>query len=130
MTGSLKRAWIAEVPWELVVWQNKNLCKAKVAHHGPTSDGYEETKLLWNTYHRQEFDLLELADFCRRCHRMAPFTNYNGNTFSAIVRTLVEDAGFGGTDLVLARSLAGHIVAGVAGEDEVEAFKLLCGKLG
>jgi hypothetical protein len=25
----------------------------------------------------------EMVDFCRRCHRLAPFTNYNGNTFAA-----------------------------------------------
>jgi hypothetical protein len=86
--------------------------------------------VLWNAHHRDEFDLPELADFCRKCHRMAPFTNYNGNTFSAIMRAIIDDAGFPADRKVLARSLAGHIVAGVAEEGEVEAFRELCAKLG
>ena len=73
--------------------------------------------------------LEEVIDFCRACHRMAPFTNFNGNTFSAISRTIVANAGFAPLDQALARSLAGHIVAGVADEEEVEAFRKLCGRL-
>jgi hypothetical protein len=126
----MKTAWIKDVPWELVVWQNEQLCLARKAHHGPTSDGHEDTRVLWNAHHRDEFDLPELADFCRKCHRMAPFTNYNGNTFSAIMRAIIDDAGFPTDRKVLARSLAGHIVAGVAEEGEVEAFRELCAKLG
>ena len=60
----------------------------------------------------------------------APFTNYNGNTFSAIMRAIIDDAGFPTDRRALARSLAGHIVAGVAEEGEVEAFRELCAKLG
>ena len=60
---------------------------------------------------------------------MAPFTNYNGNTFAAIMRAIIDDAGFQPAHQALARSLAGHIVAGVAGEGEEEAFRELCAKL-
>ena len=35
-----RKAWLSEVPWGLVVWQNRQLCEAKHAHHGPTSDGH------------------------------------------------------------------------------------------
>jgi hypothetical protein len=41
------RTWLAEVPWEMVVWQNEQLCKSKSAHHGPTSDGHTECRELW-----------------------------------------------------------------------------------
>jgi hypothetical protein len=75
-------------------------------------------------------NILELVDLCRRCHRMAPFTNYNGNTFAAIVRGLMDGFSMAPENLVLARSLAGHIVAGVAGEEETEAFRKLCEMLG
>jgi len=61
---------------------------------------------------------------------MAPFTNYNGTTFSAIVRAVIDDARFPTDQNALARSLAGHIVAGVAEDGEVEAVLKLCAKLG
>jgi hypothetical protein len=80
------RAWLADVPWEMVVWQNEQLCKPKNAHHGPTSDGHDVCKALWEEFHMKTMGLEELVDLCRRCHRLAPFTNYNGNTFSAIAR--------------------------------------------
>ena len=32
----------------------------------------------------------EAADLCRECHRLAPFCNFNGNTFAAIARSLVN----------------------------------------
>ncbi|MEK6232122.1 MAG: hypothetical protein N2A42_09725 [Luteolibacter sp.] len=60
---------------------------------------------------------------------MALFANYNGNTFSAIMRAIIDDAGFPAEQNVLARSLAGHIVAGVADEEEIEAFLKLCRRL-
>ena len=40
------KAWLADVPWDMVVWQNRQLCDAKHAHHGPTSDGYQECREL------------------------------------------------------------------------------------
>ena len=61
---------------------------------------------------------------------MAPFTNYNGNTFAAIARGLMDAFSASPENLALARSLAGHIVAGVAGEEETEAFRRLCEALG
>jgi hypothetical protein len=124
-----RRAWLAEISWELVVWQNEQLCSAKHAHHGPTSDGYEETRLLWQSWQSRDMDLLELVELCRRCHRLAPFTNYNGNTFAAIVRALIDQLDLDARKAALGRSLAGHIVAGVAGEEEVQAFKEFCDSL-
>ena len=46
------------------------------------------------------------------------------------MRAIIDDAGFPTDRRALARSLAGHIVAGVAEESEVEAFRELCAKLG
>lgn len=84
------RAWLAEVSWEMVVWQNEQLCKPKNAHHGPTSDGHAECKRLWEDTRSKTMTLDEMVELCRKCHRLAPFTNYNGNTFSAIARALIE----------------------------------------
>jgi uncharacterized surface protein with fasciclin (FAS1) repeats len=74
--------------------------------------------------------LNEMVDLCRRCHRLAPFTNYNGNTFSAIARALIETLEIPKDSATLARSLAGHIVAGVASDEEVKAFRKFCESLG
>ena len=72
----------------------------------------------------------EMIDLCRRCHRLAPFTNYNGNTFSAIARALIDALDIPRDTAILGRSLAGHIVAGVASDEEVLAFRKFCDALG
>jgi len=124
------RTWLAQVPWDLVIWQNEQLCQSKHAHHGPTSDGHADCKVLWESSRNESMNLDEMVDLCRRCHRLAPFTNYNGNTFSAIARALIEPLEIPKDTAVLARSLAGHIVAGVASEEEVQAFREFCESLG
>jgi hypothetical protein len=78
----------------------------------------------------ESMSLDEMVDLCRRCHRLAPFTNYNGNTFSAIARALIESLEISRDTASIARSLAGHIVAGVASEEEVRAFRKFCESLG
>lgn len=70
--------------------------------------------------------LYEAIEVCRRCHRIAPFTNYNGNTFAAIARILVKQLGLSPENDHIVRSLAGHIVAGVASGEEIEAFRTFC----
>lgn len=52
------------------------------------------------------------------------------NTFAAIIRALVDGLELEPGRAALARSLAGHIVAGVAGEEEVRAFREFCSSLG
>lgn len=124
------RAWLAQVPWEMVIWQNEQLCKSKNAHHGPTSDGHADCKTLWERSRMESMSLDEMVELCRRCHRLAPFTNYNGNTFSAIARAMIDALEIPRDTAALARSLAGHIVAGVASDEEVRAFRKFCGSLG
>lgn len=60
---------------------------------------------------------------------MAPFTNFNGNTFAAIARILVRRLELDSAEEILIRSLAGHIVAGVASDEEVKAFEKFCAGL-
>jgi|UniRef100_UPI003784CDE0 hypothetical protein len=120
------KAWLAEVPWDLVIFQNASLCEQKNALHKPTSDGYETTKAFWVSTHQQPMTLMDAVDLCRRCHRMAPFCFYNGNTFAAIARSMVEQLGLSGSEAAALRSLAGHIVAGVATPEQQEAFRRFC----
>lgn len=121
-----KREWLQRYSWSFVTGQNAILCMQKSALHKPTSDGHDATQALWESQYTKAMTLAEAADLCRLCHRMAPFCFYNGNTFAAIIRDVVEVlAAEQAQDAKLTfilRSLAGHIVAGVATEEEMKAF--------
>ena len=95
----------------------------------PQSDGHEKYKVLWESSQRQAMSLYAMVDLCRKCHRLAPFTNYNGNTFAAIARSMIEVLELSNDTGSIARSLIGHIVAGVASEEEVQAFRKFCERL-
>jgi len=124
------KKWLEPFDWEFVTATNLLMCKNKSAHHGPSSDGHESARIFWEAERGTEMTIFQAVEICRKCHKIAPFTNFNGNTFSAISRTMIANAGFEIVDQALARSLAGHIVAGVAEEGEVEAFRKLCEKRG
>src|SRR4051812_35718879 len=98
--------WLEPFSWEFVIAQNEVLCRQKSAHHGPSSDGHLATKELWEDARQREMSLFETVEICRKCHRLAPFTNFNGNTFSAIARTLVRRLNLDPEREYLARSLA------------------------
>jgi hypothetical protein len=118
-----RQTWLSELPWDLVVFQNASLCQQKNALHKPTSDGYQTTKNLWESRHCEPMTLFEVVELCRKCHRMAPFCFYNGNTFASIARLLIAGMNLAPVQTATIRSLAGHIVAGVATDEEVKAFK-------
>ena len=100
---------------------NAALCKEKNALHKSTSDGYQPAQKLWETSRARELTLRETLDILRQCHKLAPFCFYNGNTFVAIGRTMIQDLlrkmppvkahGF--------RSVVGHYIAGTAGTIEL-----------
>jgi hypothetical protein len=72
----------------------------------------------------------EAVELCRRCHRLGPFCNYNGNTFVAVIRNLINTtSAFAPEEKALARSLAGHLVAGTAQPEEEQQFKVLLVRL-
>ena len=70
---------------------NAGLCQEKKALHKSTSDGYEPARKLWEKSRGRELTLRDALDLCRRCHKLAPFCFYNGNTFAEIGRTLIQD---------------------------------------
>jgi len=74
-------------------------------------------------------NLDEAVDLCRRCHRLAPFCFYNGNTFSSIIALVMRKLDLPADQSQLVRSLAGHIVAGVASDVEIRAFREFCASL-
>jgi hypothetical protein len=118
-----EKAWLAPYSWDFVTAQNAVLCQAKNALHKPTSDGHEPAKALWKSRHLAAMRLDEAVEICRQCHRLAPFCFYNGNTFTAIIRDVISTLGLEEDQTILLRSLAGHIVAGVASNEEVDSFR-------
>lgn len=117
----MKRHWLKDWPWETVVTINAGLCQEKKALHKPTSDGYEPARKLWEKSRARELTLRETFDVCRQCHKLAPFCFYNGNTFVAIGRTLIQDL-LRKMPPVKAhglRSVVGHYIAGTIGEAEL-----------
>ena len=118
--------WLERFTWDFVVAQNAVLCQAKNALHKPTSDGYDATKTLWETRHPAPMSLMEAVDLCRKCHSMAPFCFYNGNTFAAIARSMVAQLELTAIEAAALRSLVGHIVAGVATPEQIESFRKFC----
>jgi len=113
----------------MVTAQNAMLCAAKNALHKPTSDGHDVTKALWESRHLESMGLDEAVDLCRRCHRLAPFCFYNGNTFSSVISLVIRSLSLGPAQHQIVRSLAGHIVAGVASDEEAVAFHEFCASL-
>lgn len=126
---SLIRAWLADFTWEMVTAQNAALCAAKNALHKPTSDGHATTRELWEKRHAQAMRLDEAVELCRQCHRLAPFCFYNGNTFASIIAVVIKRLPLPPDQALVVRSLAGHIVAGVASDEEVRAFRCFCDQL-
>jgi hypothetical protein len=125
----MKRGWLRDYSWEFVTAQNAMLCATKNALHQPTSDGHDVTRLLWEENYLRETALQDAVELCRRCHRGAPFCFYNGNTFAALIRDVINQLDLPSDRKAVARSLAGHIVAGVATGEEEAAFQEFCAGL-
>lgn len=118
--------WLTPFTWQMVTAQNAVLCRAKNALHQPTSDGHDATRELWESRHREPMALDEAVELCRRCHRLAPFCFYNGNTFASIIVVVIKNLDLPPAQAAVVRSLAGHIVAGVATGEEEKAFREFC----
>jgi hypothetical protein len=125
----MKRAWLRDYSWEFVTAQNAMLCATKHALHKPTSDGHDVTRSLWEENYLRETTLDDAVELCRRCHRGAPFCFYNGNTFAALIRDVINQLDLPAERKAVVRSLAGHIVAGVATTEEERAFREFCAGL-
>ena len=119
--GEKRKAWLAAFDWDGVTALNATLCAKTGSLHAPTSDGYQECRDFWLQRFRKESDFREALVILKQCHRLAPFCFNNGNTFAAIARTMVLQAGTGPM-AAIARSAAGHYVAGVLREDELDGI--------
>jgi len=122
----MKQGWLRQLDWQTAVSLNADICAAHTAMHGPTTDGYAQTEEYWNVNHQRELTLPEAIEICGKCHRLAPFCNYNGATFMAIIRDCISHfTGLSVQQAAVMRSLAGHMVAGTATPEEIAQFKQL-----
>ena len=129
--AALEKAWLEPFPWEFVTEVNRGLCQQKKALHKPTSDGHLPAKQLWEQNRAKKLSLTEALEICLRCHRLAPFCFYNGNTFAGIARDLVKEIsnGMSAEKAFILRSIAGHIVAGTATDIERKQLSKMIGDL-
>ena len=128
----LVKSWLEPFDWDFVVEVNRGLCARKNALHKPTSDGYLPAKQLWEQSQLKQITFSEALQVCFRCHRLAPFCFYNGNTFAGIARDLVADISerLPPEKAFILRSVAGHIVAGTATDIETQQLEQMLDELG
>jgi len=122
-SSGVKRPWLELFDWEVVTATNAALCQPKHALHKPTSDGHDRTREIGEKNHRRGMFLDEAADLCRVAHRLAPFCNFNGNTFAAIARSLTDTLKLKADEAHVIRSLLGHVIAGTASDVETKALR-------
>ncbi len=118
----MTKLWLNDWPWETVVSINSGLCKQKKALHKPTSEGYDRARKLWEDSRSVELSLRRTLEICRQCHKLSPFCFYNGNTFAAIGRIVVQDVlqKMSPVKAEAFRSVVGHYIAGTAGDEELD----------
>jgi hypothetical protein len=128
----LVKPWLASFDWNFVTELNRGLCSRKNALHKPTSDGHLPAKTLWEENQSRELALADALDVCLKCHRLAPFCFYNGNTFAAIARDFITELspGLAADQTHILRSIAGHIVAGTATDIERKQLDSMLAGLG
>ncbi len=128
----LVKPWLADFDWNFVTEINRGLCRRKNALHKPTSDGHRRAKTLWEKNQFAKFALADAFEVCLKCHRLAPFCFYNGNTFAAIARDFIAELspGLAADQAHVLRSIAGHIVAGTATDVERKQLDAMLAVLG
>jgi len=118
----MTKAWLRDWPWETVTAINLGLCKEKKALHKPTSEGHEPARKLWDHSRAVKTSLREALEICRTCHKLSPFCFYNGNTFAAVGRTMIQESlrGMSPVKAQALRSVVGHYIAGTAGIETLD----------
>lgn len=119
-----KQNWLDKFPWEMVVRLNDALCQHQNVLHKATSDGHEPARLLWESNRGKELSLEKALLVGYECHCLAPFCFFNGNTFVAVARQMIEPilAQVAPNNPEIAaqfRAVIGHFVAGTEGIAEL-----------
>lgn len=122
MLSDRQAPWLADFTWAQIEELTRQLCARTHSFHGPTSDGYTPCRTEWERRHPEQAGFRSVLGLLRECHRLSPFCFNNGNTFAAVARELVMDFELAAEPAALLRSAAGHYVAGVLCDDELDAM--------
>lgn len=115
------RDWLAGLSWESIESLNMALCANDHVQHGrsASSGEYEATKRLWNEARDSgPLHFADVVELCEKAHRLAPFLNFNGNTFVAVIRRLSQELPLGPAAIAAVRQSSGHYVAGVLSPED------------
>jgi len=127
--------WLDKFPWDMVEQLNAALCRSRNVVHKRTSDGYDSAHELWESHRGKAMRLERALLIAYECHALAPFCFFNGNTFVAVARGMIEpilaQISPDNPDLgAQFRSVVGHFVAGTESMDELrDAIRSMEGRL-
>jgi hypothetical protein len=78
----------------------------------------------------REMSIAETVELCRRCHKIAPFCFFNGNTFATIIKLALRDVPEStAVRKHLFLTITAHMVAGTATPEEELEFKKILQKM-
>ena len=123
-----KKRWLDSIPWEAVTFINHRLCVAGKMATRLNRVACSRAQQLWEEARARNLTFRQVVETAFQCHRLAPFTHFNGNTFVAITRNLGQEvfARFDPATAHVLRSAVDHYVAGTITANELD---LVLGRL-
>ncbi len=117
----MQKHWLHASPWATVLTVNQALCKAQKLEPTTNARTFDAARQLWESAVARSLTLKEVLDVCRECQEKLPFTFNNGNTFTAIARTLIEDwtRKMPPVEAQILQTTVCHFIAGVVGKREL-----------
>jgi hypothetical protein len=117
----MQKHWLQSAPWETVLTVNQALCKAQKLDPTTNARTFDAARQLWESAAARSLTLKEVLDVCRECQEKLPFTFNNGNTFTAVARTLLEDATkkMPPVEAQILHTTVCHYIAGLVGKREL-----------
>lgn len=109
---------------------NRSLCaqcaKDKTHKNTPfrTGPGYEAARKLWTQASTRPMQYREFLDLCHKCHSLAPFAFFNGNTFAVALQKCLEKLAkpLPSLEARMLLSTSTHYVAGAVNAKELESM--------
>jgi len=119
--NQLEMHWLTAVPWDTLLTVNQALCQAKQVTSQQNEKTCETARQLWESARPRRMPLREVLDVCRECSKLTPFVFNNGNTFAAVVKTLLEDPlkSMPPVEAQIIRTTVAHYVNGLVGKKEL-----------
>jgi phosphopantothenate synthetase len=117
------KPYLASTSWEDIERINAALSKAGGYEPG-RGECYDAAHALWEKTHNLPLTFMQAADLCLECHRLAPFSYFNGNTFASCARVALAPAvdTLDTKHQTFARAALAHYIAGTIDRSELIAI--------